>query len=176
MHVMMDLETLDTRPGAVILSIGAVVFDYKNDLLGAEFHQIINVDSSVKAGCTISESTQKWWSEQSDEAKKTLNDAKEGKGKDLKDALNGFGHYLDLLGAPPSKICLWGNGSDFDNVLLIAAYEKAGMTPPWKFYNNRCYRTLKSLKPGIKLVREGTYHNALDDAKTQARHAIQLLR
>jgi exodeoxyribonuclease VIII len=175
MHVMMDLETLDTKPGAVLLSIGAVVFDCKNDLLGAEFHQIINVASSVAAGLTISADTEAWWAKQSAEAQKTLTDAKEGKGKDLKDALNAFGHYMDKLG-PPSKTCLWGNGSDFDNVLLIAAYERAKMTPPWKFYNNRCYRTLKSLKPGIKLVREGTYHNALDDAKTQARHAIQLLR
>lgn len=175
MHVMMDLETLDTKPGAVLLSIGAVVFDYKNDLLGAEFHQIINVASSVAAGCTISQSTTDWWAKQSAEARKTLDDAQAGKGKDLRDVLLNFGHYLDVLG-PPSKTLLWGNGSDFDNVLLIAAYEKAGLTPPWKFYNNRCYRTLKSLKPGIKLTREGTYHNALDDAKTQARHAIQLLR
>lgn len=176
MHVMMDLETLDTKPGAVLLSIGAVVFDYKQDLLGAEFHQIINVASSIEAGLTVSKSTEDWWATQSDDAKKTLNDAKAGKGQDLKEALLGFGHYLDKLGEPPSKIRLWGNGSDFDNVLLIAAYDAAKLTPPWKFYNNRCYRTLKSLKPGIKLVREGTYHNALDDAKTQARHAIQLLR
>jgi len=35
---------------------------------------------------------------------------------------------------------------------------------------------LKGFVPQLKAVRTGTYHNALDDAKTQAVHACQLLK
>ena len=75
----------------------------------------------------------------------------------------------------PQKVKLWGNGSDFDNVLMITACEAAGVKPAWKFYNHRCHRTLKNLCRSVTMPeRVGTYHNALDDAKTQALHAIAL--
>jgi exodeoxyribonuclease VIII len=49
------------------------------------------------------------------------------------------------------------------------------MPVPWQFWNSRCYRTVKSLYPDNKLKRSGTYHNAVDDAESQARHLIELL-
>ena len=38
------------------------------------------------------------------------------------------------------------------------------------------YRTLKNLLPYIEMERVGEHHNALDDAKSQALHAIKLLK
>ena len=58
-NVMLDLETLGTSPGCIILSIGAVFFD-KNGL-GQEFYQTIDVQSSIDAGLTMSGGTFKWW-------------------------------------------------------------------------------------------------------------------
>jgi inhibitor of KinA sporulation pathway (predicted exonuclease) len=49
------------------------------------------------------------------------------------------------------------------------------MQAPWKFYNDRCYRTLKAMYPHIKMPkRTGTHHNALDDAISQVNHLILL--
>jgi hypothetical protein len=50
------------------------------------------------------------------------------------------------------------------------------MRLPWKYWRNRCYRTLKNLHPEVPIERTGIYHRALDDARSQAVHAMQLLR
>ncbi len=71
---------------------------------------------------------------------------------------------------------IWGNGAAFDNTLLIEACERCGVQPAWKFHRDRCYRTLKTLFPDVELIRSGTFHHALDDAKSQAEHACRLLQ
>ena len=55
-HVMIDLETLDTLPHAVILSIGAVKFNEKNIDDGA-FYRVITIQSNLDEHRTISPST-----------------------------------------------------------------------------------------------------------------------
>jgi exodeoxyribonuclease VIII len=94
-------------------------------------------------------------------------------GVKLPEALVQLTSFLNQFGRKGLKV--WGNGSDFDNAILAACYAAVGQPLPWDFWHNRCYRTLKALRPELKLQRQGTYHNALDDAKTQAQHAIQLL-
>lgn len=173
---MLDLETLGTAPGCVVLSIGAVMFDEVSGKLGASFYVEINQNSSTYHGLTVDENTLKWWHKQSSEARQVLvNTAAKG-GVQLPRALNNFAAWLQDESDDFSKVEVWGNGSDFDQPILAATYEAASVVLPWKFWNNRCYRTLKNLFPMHKLSRVGTYHNALDDAKTQARHAIQILR
>ena len=166
--VMVDLETLGTTAGDSIISIGAVYFDQKTQELGDEFHIIIDRQSCREIGLLESVETIAWWDKQSDEAKKTLVASSNGEGATIYEALVRFSEFMK------KGRNLWGNGSDFDNVLLAAVYQKLECPPPWKFYNNRCYRTLKSLRPDVKLERIGTYHNALDDAKTQAVHAMKI--
>jgi hypothetical protein len=171
--VMLDLETLDTRPGAVILSLGAVFFDPMGGI-GEEFHLIISRADSEALGLTVSADTLSWWEKQSVEARKTLLAASSDEGLPLAQVTCLFNDFLGKSTGGVGKVRLWGNGSDFDNVLLIAAYEAAKVKPAWKYYNHRCFRTLKGLAPTIKVDRQGTYHNALDDAKTQAEHAIKI--
>jgi len=50
------------------------------------------------------------------------------------------------------------------------------MERPWYFWNDRCYRTMKSLYPQIPMERDGVHHNALDDAISQARHLMAILK
>jgi hypothetical protein len=42
---------------------------------------------------------------------------------------------------------IWGNGANFDNPLLACAFEAAGVRPCYKFFNERCYRTVKNQYP-----------------------------
>lgn len=74
------------------------------------------------------------------------------------------------------KVRIWGNGADFDNVILASVYKRIGMEQPWLYRNNRCYRTLKALHPEIPIERVGTHHNAVDDAESQARHLLAIMR
>jgi exodeoxyribonuclease VIII len=170
-NVMIDLETLGMTPGCQILSIGAVHFSA--DGLGQEFYAVVNTASCQSAGLLTDQSTVDWWSRQAEEAKKVIDEAVQSP-ITLAQALGDFKSYLSFWGL--SKVKVWGNGSDFDNAIMACCYKALGSDLPWKFWNNRCYRTLKGLRPAVQYDRKGTYHNALDDAKTQALHAIEIFR
>lgn len=168
-HLVVDLETLGTVPGCVILSIGAVFFDENG--LGAEFYKVINKRSCEEAGLLVNQDTVDWWNKQSMDATQVLRDA-ETSVDTLASVLEEFNAFIKQ----DTGVKVWGNGADFDNPILAKAYEAVGVKQGWLPYNGRCYRTLKNIAPGPKLVRVGTYHNALDDAKSQALHAIELFK
>ena len=173
---MVDLETCGVRAGCAILSIGAVAFDHTKDKLGKEFYQVISLQSCIDAGLHIYQPTMDWWKQQSPEARKVLTLA-EGKSKQvlpLLDALTKFNTFLNQF--KPLKV--FGNGADFDNAILISAYNSVAIKQGWGAYSGRCYRTIKSeVMPDIKMPeRVGTHHNALDDAKIQALHQMIIMR
>jgi hypothetical protein len=177
--VMVDLETMGSTPGSVILSIGAQPFDAFDELLtdglgGDGFYTVINLNSCVVAGLTFDGETLDWWRRQSPEANAVIDEAMSGQHPSLELALDMLNHFLSRFGP---EVRVWGNGSDFDNALLAAAYRRTARAPGWKFYNSRCYRTLKTQRPDIPLGdRRGVHHNALDDARTQAVHACAILK
>lgn len=160
--VMLDLETIDNSVTSAIASIGACLFD--KDGVYDKFYVVVDTNSCLEAGMTLSQDTLDWWSKQSEEARKIF-------GPDtikfsLQEALDLFSQWYKAHVAAE----LWGNGADFDNAILSHAYKLIGKQQPWKYYDSRCFRTIKN---GAKMeVRTGTYHNALDDAITQAQYMI----
>jgi hypothetical protein len=70
----------------------------------------------------------------------------------------------------------WGNGADFDLVILRSAFEAVDLDPPYAFHRVRCFRTVKSLFKVKKPERIGVHHNALDDALHQIRHLQEICR
>lgn len=169
-HVMIDLETLGNRPGCIVLSIGAVWFDERQML--QDFYAEIGQKSSEHHGLRADMSTVYWWEEQNEGARSLLERTRTGINSDtsLPVVLKLFSEWL-----PPSPI-IWGNGASFDNIILAECYKAAGIEMPWKFWNDRCYRTLKNMFPDVSFVRSGTHHNALDDARSQATHASAIMR
>lgn len=172
--VMTDLETLGTAPGSAILSIGAVFFDPETGALGPQFHEKITLASCEAAGLRVDVSTVLWWMAQSPEARQAVFFDKEA--LPLGAVLTNFRGFLYGAEGGSEKVRIWGNGAAFDNVLLRDAYLKVGLITPWNHWNDRCYRTLKSLRPDVKMERSGTHHDALDDAVSQARHACAIFR
>ena len=169
--VMVDLETMGRVAGCAILSIGAVRFDRERQELGDEFYEVVRLDSCLEAGLHEDPDTAAWWAKQSAEAQRVLTQARRTRGNlKLATALKRFNEYLG------TGVYLWGNGADFDNAILQHACWRVGVTPAWDFWRNRCYRTYKGLVPQVKAARSGTHHNALDDAKTQAEHALRIYR
>lgn len=111
-----------------------------------------------------------WWLQQSDAARSAFkgND----NAPDICEALHKFAQWFNTTGGEE----VWGNGAMFDNTILGNAYRNNDIEIPWKFWNDRCYRTIKNLHADIKLERVGTYHNAVDDAESQALHLINILK
>lgn len=176
--IMIDLETLGTRPSCVVLSLGAIVFNAETNLLGDMFYSVFHTYSQVELGLHENPETIAWWEKQSDAARRVLEQAATAKDYPLAKVLGNFTTYLDEVGNLSSRK-LWGNGSDFDNAILAHLYHVAGLRQPWYFWNNRCYRTLKGVAGALAVkppLRTGTYHHALDDAKTQAQHAMVMMR
>lgn len=166
--VMLDLETLGKKAGCPVLSIGAVSFG--RDGLGKEFY--IPIVTETQTWLHPDPDTVAWWSRQSPEARKVFTDRRR---IELADALEGFTAYCESI-ASIKYLRVWGNGADFDQPILRAAYDHPGVTAkvPWQ-WGSRCYRTLKNQYKGVPMERKGTYHNALDDAKSQAEHAVAIL-
>lgn len=175
-EVMADLETLGKRPGCKILSIGAVVFNQ------AGLHREFYVEAKInhQGDLVADQSTIDWWNKQDPAARDRLYNNQDLK-PTLRQALEQFNGWLRELGGVDERghipVNLWGNGADFDNAILQVAYDRVSIEDPaWQFWNNRCYRTLKGLAPSVQMVRQGTYHNALDDAKSQAEHAVRIMK
>jgi hypothetical protein len=170
-HVMLDLETMSVMSNAAIVAIGAVAFDPDTGDLGPTFYCNVDLDSSAAYGLHIQGRTVMWWLERSEDARTALLDDP----LPLDEALRRFAAYLRPLG----EICVWGNGATFDNVILGNAYMAAGLEQPWSYTNDRDVRTIEAIGQGIcdaaeEVERQGTHHNALDDALYQARYVSQI--
>jgi DNA polymerase III alpha subunit (gram-positive type) len=164
-QIMLDLETLGNTPGSVIVSLGACTFS--NGKIVDEFYERINAGSCAALGLHLDASTVVGWMGQNDHARAEI----QKPGGQLRAVLSKFSAW-----ASDPNACVWGNGATFDNVLLSVAYTHAGLTRPWKYSNDRCYRTVKALYPETKIDRIGTFHNAIDDAKSQALHLMEIIK
>lgn len=173
-HVMVDLETMGNKPNAAITAIGAVAYStIKNKQIG-EFYKLVCLEDSVEEGLSMDADTVLWWLSQGEAARAMYGEEKQKHKVKLKDALDELQHWYFCFEAYSEKVLTWGNGVGFDNTILRNAYDKTKMPCPFPFYNDRCYRTLKSLHPSIELKRVGVLHNALDDAKSQMSHMLEI--
>jgi exodeoxyribonuclease VIII len=164
-NIMIDLETMSTACNAAICSIGAVKFTLEDGIID-EFYCTVDASDCKNEGLHIDKSTVEWWSKQ---PKHVLDELV----KDtlpLREALRKFSVWYGTSSVPT-----WGCGAGFDNVILENAYKAVGFNRPWKFWDDRCYRTMKEIIKIPEDVREGTYHNALDDAKHQTKHLLKIL-
>ncbi|MDU2020987.1 MAG: 3'-5' exoribonuclease [Leclercia adecarboxylata] len=173
-HLMVDLETMGKKPGAPIVSVGAVFFDPASGITGAEYYQVINLESSMSFGARPDASTILWWLKQSPEARSAIVvDDTVG----LVEALEQLLDFIAENAANGSKnVQLWGNGSSFDCSLLEAAFELADTPFPIPHWNYRDVRTVVELGKAVGLNArydipfEGDQHNALADARHQVKY------
>lgn len=186
--LMLDFETLSLKENAVLLSLGACVFDPATGEIGETFYTAI--DPRTQHGRDISASTVLWWLEQDQAARDKLTGAV--KAADLLvDADPDSQEWADLAeqAAIPinhaamafiafveqfDDVECWTNGG-VDHTWLNSMFEYSGFKNPIPFWKQRDYRTLKALYPDIKAETWGQAHNALDDAIKQAKHAAKII-
>ncbi|MEB6307850.1 3'-5' exoribonuclease [Escherichia coli] len=167
-HLMIDLETMGKNPDAPIISIGAIFFDPQTGDMGPEFSKTIDLET---AGGVIDRDTIKWWLKQSREAQSAIMTDE----IPLDDALLQLREFI-AENSGEFFVQVWGNGANFDNTILRRSYERQGIPCPWRYCNDRDVRTIVELGKAIDfdartaIPFEGERHNALDDARYQAKY------
>ncbi|EFM4173668.1 exonuclease [Escherichia coli] len=167
-HLMIDLETMGKNPDAPINALADKFFDPATGEMGPEFSKTIDLET---AGGVIDRDTIKWWLKQSREAQSAILTDE----IPLDDALLQLREFIDE-NSGEFFVQVWGNGANFDNVILRRSYERQEIPCPWRYTNDRDVRTIVALGLVMDfdarsvITFEGERHNALHDARYQAKY------
>ena len=162
-HVMIDIETLDTKPTAVVLSIGAVPFDPRKGEVYVDkgFEIFPSIQDQLDIGRTVSEGTLRFWIANKNIGLKSWYSQVPS---DLKGAQDNFRQWCqDVPG--PGALCPWGNGSYFDITIVENWLNYTDI--PWKHWDVLDCRTMQWMHHTPKVG--ATDHTALADAIAQAK-------
>jgi len=164
--VMLDLETLGTRPDCVILTLGAIKFNpYSDQEPGPGIYFRLDIEDQLALGRTVDDSTIDWWAQQDPRVKEEAM----GESGDRVDVakmryeLNKFLVGVDYI---------WAQGPAFDIVILEDLYRSQGWGFPWHFWQIRDSRTLFGVHGDPREKGRDQAHNALADCYYQAQ-AVQ---
>lgn len=163
--LMLDIETLGTGPGCVILAVAAVPFYKSEGLAGAEFFKTIDIQSCQDLGLKIDPSTLHWWMQKPDLILDLQKDT-----FPLRGVLAQLSVFFQAKCTEDVRV--WGKGPSFDNAILRDAYDRVGIKLPWRYSRERCVRTFldgyeELLKDTLPFV--GTPHHPVADALHQIR-------
>ncbi len=175
-HISIDIETLGTTSTAPVIAVGAVAFDITTGEQGAQFYRRIDWESALK-GRRCTAGTLQFWMKQDGEGDAVREILKPGVG--TREALKDFLAWFHALAAQINRDpFVWGNGATFDIGVMGTLLELYGFEHPWKFWNVRDCRTMAMVADNKIDVRsvpfDGTKHNALADAKHQAKYVSMM--
>ena len=167
LHVMVDLETLSTKPNAVILTFAAMKFNPCNDARKEtkerifkskhSFYRRIDLESCAVLGQAIDDHTIDWWAEQDDIIREEA--FAEDDRHSIETVLTDFHKWC--FGAK----AFWSNGSIFDIMIIEDYNRKLSRGNPWKFWEIRDCRTIYALADPE--MPEASKHHALMDCWRQ---------
>lgn len=157
---MIDLETLGVSAGARILSIGAIVFDEKFNIVD-QFYANLLPDPSTHED----ERTREWWDKQPFRSKQMLSNNQ----IPAINALSNLKVMMETNGVEE----IWCNDAGFDFPILGYYFDLFGMKRPWHYRNERDLRTMKSFF-SVDVTFEGIPHYAIDDCKFQIEQLKQI--
>jgi hypothetical protein len=163
--IMIDIESLNTTPNCVILTIGAVRFDPKGNGIAERLELRPTIEDQTEIyNRSINEDTLRWWGTQSEAAQE---EAMGDWGR------TSFSECMETL----YKFCwnrraVWSNGAGFDCIVMEDAWRQTSDKPnpiPWPFWTVRDTRTLYEVA-GVSLKDDKhiTTHKAVEDAEHQA--------
>ena len=167
MDIMLDLETLSTRPDATILTFGACKFNpYKQEEITQGIYFRINVDEQIALGRHVDDNTIEWWGKQAEDVYAEAFDPND------RISLEQFTQELNrfIVGADN----IWAQGPVFDIVILENLYRQLQLPCPWQFWQIRDSRTLLSSLGDPREKNKAGLHNALEDCVSQAQ-AVQFV-
>ncbi|WP_392563223.1 3'-5' exonuclease (plasmid) [Orbus sturtevantii] len=189
--IIIDIETLDIDPTAVILSIGAFAFDRFNldetrkkikisiDSQEDEtpcFHMVCDITNQIMLGKrTVSMGTLNWWRSQPDLVKNSF--IFKCKKYHLETVLMELNSKTEYWKKENKDIKFYFRGTDFDPVILKNALDEYNLQTPWKYYQVRDIRTyidaltggtkgyIEKNQPCFEMIKHNALHDAMNDAE-----------
>lgn len=178
---MIDVESLSTRSNALLLSIGACLFNRATGEIGTKREWVVHCSGD---GYHVCAQTKKWWEGQPAEARERVFN-----NPNTVPVKVGLQELTDLLlnettGTQRHGCRIWGNGPTFDLTIVGNAYRTEGLSgQPWAYGNERDVRTMVDLgrelfdfDPKTDMPFEGVKHSASDDAAHQAAYVSAIYR
>ena len=170
LHVVVDLETLDTRPNAAVLSVGVAFV--KTCAVVDAIELRLDLSEQLMLGRTVSASTLEWWLDgaKADAQRHTASLPRYA----LSTALESIEARVRAYGGPKGAF-IWGNSPSFDCAILASLYAAAGMPPWWGYSQEMDLRTLRKFGL-VKWQQPLIAHTALHDAQAEAEELVGYLR
>ena len=148
-HVALDLETASLDSNAAIVQLAAVTS--RDHAMDNEFNERISLVSNETAGRHISKETMEWWNTQDSELRRHVF----GGNMVLGEVMAMFHHWAtEISDGDLSRIILWGNGTEFDNVILQNAFEQFATWP----FHYRAAQHMRTLMMTVPPERQETWH------------------
>lgn len=167
--LMIDFETLDTRPTAAVTQLGWCLFCAEDESAGF-LHRGYKIRPDTDAR-TVSWDTISWWLKQDAAAQAQMIAGRFRKPDEIIGELN-----LQIANNDIKRV--WACGSDFDLPIIKNLADQYDMALNWKFWQHRCLRTLYELGGYEKKDRHKAEipHVAEYDAVAQAKDVIAIYK
>lgn len=141
---MIDLETMDTRPPAVVLSIGAVIFETLINEEGVLSYEIVDrflrvpdLTPQFASLRTVSQDTLLWWQRQDPTARaEAFNPVRQDIDTVMRDL------HLFVRGYDPEINHFWASPATFDFPIIESFAETFGYDVPWSYNQKYDVRTV----------------------------------
>ena len=164
--IMVDLETLSTRPYASIISIGACRFSFSGFKIIDTFKVNIDPASCKPLGMHFCPDTMAWWKSQPRELTKGVFNNQ----VPISEAISMLSDWW------VNDTMFWANGISFDSSILSNAYFQLNMKKPWDYWDEMDLRTVYHMvgfsNRKARAGKEG-HHDALEDAKEQTKQLLE---
>lgn len=182
--IIIDIETLGTKPGCPIIEIGACSIDPVSGVIVANFSRRVNhklpsgyFDAMLRAGTSSLGAdlydTVVWWTSDADRSETFRRITSGGQHANWVMQVFLAWYKFQILGLAPETVRVWANGPQFDLVILQAALSHYDITRPWICWQERCVRTALEQagyeRGSVPWVEQGPRHRALNDARHEAR-------
>jgi hypothetical protein len=161
-HAMIDIETLDTGPSSVVLTVGACKFDPHSSEPPTEKRLWRpEVEDQLQQGRTASEETLEWWAKQ-DQGVRESTFTETGR-------ISVIEFFKDLNKYLVGVDKVWCQGPQFDMVILEDLYKQYQHHCNWAFWQIMDCRTIFNMMPkDPRKAVQKNLHSADDDAYWQA--------
>jgi hypothetical protein len=185
-HCFFDIETLATRPGALILSLAIVPFEFEKpksflEYVESGFHIKFNPLEQNRMKRIVDPETVRWWRSQGDAAKKVLLPSSSDVG--VEDGFKMIKNFLKSTDYNFKESYLWSRGCAFDFPIIESLYELMNEPVPYNGWKIRDARTFIDIFAGVSrgnyelkdgVPKEFIKHNALHDAALDACKLVEL--
>ncbi|TFO09651.1 3'-5' exoribonuclease [Escherichia coli] len=167
-NIMIDIETLDNKPTAAIISIAAAFFDPLTGEIGSTVYIPVDFADAQDEGATIGANTVKWWMKQNSTARAEITS---NMGLPLSESPYKFNDFCNFCD-DRETLKIYARGTDFDLPVIYHSMRLTGISPVWNYWNTRDVRTVAEIAlticghSSMRAVLEHPHH-AMNDVINQ---------